>query len=609
MSILDTFVFLLKADEKDAVQGIKSTGEAFDNLKDKGGKDSKEVGDDFEDLGDKIKHESNKIKGALDQAFHGLKEKSAGNFGLASSITALAAAAGGAIIAGVSFNAVLERQESILQRVNDAANFNIDVSQYDALGKVFQQNGLDLDGFRDSVFDLNEALGEAAADAESGKAKSFKAFGVSIKDAQGNIKGADVALLELAGSMEKMSKQQAIFQIKQLGITDNATINLLLKGRKVMEEQIALQKQKGVLDKEDAQNALAYKAAMQELDATVGSLMDALASMLLPVLTDVAQAFLKFVNFVREHKGFVVGAFGAIAGIGVAKLIPMLKDLTAVMKLLKIETLLALWPFALIAAAVIAVGLLVDDLWNYFSGGESVIGDLVKQFPMLGDVIEGLKTIILSIGEAFTNPKQAFEDFQNFCKKVWDNMIADIEKFGGMLVDSTVKAFNEMLTEGKQIFTELWDFVVNLFKNLGTEISNAASNALDSAKAAANEYLPSFMQMEVKAKDKVENSPGGPDMMVPGDDPRLAIDNDANPMVNNAVPALAASNTMGNVAVAPNISSANSRVSNNTQTIQVGKVDVHTQATDAQGVANGFSDGLKNAYANTAQSYDDGRSH
>lgn len=601
MGILDSFVFLLEADEKDAVKGIKKTGEAFDDLKDKGKKDTKSVGDNVEDLGDKVKKESNKIKEALDKAFAGLKEKTMGNMGLASSLTALAGAAGGALVAGISLNAVMERSESILQRVNDAANFNIDISQYDALGKVFQQNGLDAEGFRDSIFDLNESLGEAAADAESGKAKAFKTFGVNIKDAQGNIKGADQALLELAGSMEKMSKQQAIFQIKQLGITDNKTIDTLLKGRKYMEEQIALQKQKGVLDQEAADNALKYKAAMGELESAVGSLMDSLAVMLLPVLTDVAQGFLKFVNFVREHKGFVVGAFGAMAGVGVVKLIPMIKDLTTAMKLLKIESILALWPFYLIAAAVIAVGLLVDDLWNYFTGGESVIGDLAAKFPMLGDALQGLKKMVMSLGEVFTDPKKAFQDFQAFVKKCWDNMIADVQKYGGQLVDETVKAFDQMLDEGKKIFTELWDFIVNLFKNLGNEISNATTNALNAAKAKANEYLPGFLQMDV-GQNTVQGPNTQPD--IPGHE-------DVNPLVRGARPAQAAANTIQTAARAPVISNANSRVSttSNQQTIQVNKVEVNTQATDAQGIANGFHDGLKNAYANTAQSYDDGRSH
>lgn len=580
MGILDSFVFLLEADEKDAVKGIKKTGEAFDDLKDKGKKDTESVGNDVEDLGDKVKHESNRIKAALDQAFAGLQEKTAGNFGLASSLTALAGAAGGAMIAGISLNAVMEKQASILMRVNDAATLGVDISQYDALGKVFEQNGLELEGFRDSLFDLNEAMGEAAADAESGKAESFKKFGISLKDANGNIKGTDQALLELAGSMEKMSKQEAIFQIKALGITDNAAIATLLKGRKALEDQIALQKQKGVLDQEAADNALAYKAAMNELDSAVGSLMDSLAVMLLPILTDVAKGFLAFVNLVREHKGFVVGALGAIAGIGVVKLIPMIKDLTTAMSLLKVQTLLALWPFALIAAAIIAVGLLVDDLWNYFSGGESVIGDLVKKFPMLGDAIEGLKTLVLSIGEAFTDPKKAFTDFMNFCQKVLNNIIADVEKFGGQLVDSTVNAFNNMFDEGKRIFTELWDFIVNLFKNLGNEISNAAGNAWETVKNNANPL-------------------------------NWFSDEEANPTASSASPAIAATNVVGNASRSPVISNANSRISNNTttQSVSVDKVEVHTQATDSQGIANSFADGLKNAYSNTAQSYDDGRSH
>lgn len=581
MSVLDSFTFLLAADEKKAVDGIKKVGTEFDKTKEKGKKSSEEISDEFEDAGKKVNTTSNKIREALSKAFSGIPSQVTSNFSMASSLTAIAAAAGGAIVAGLSLNAVLQKQESILQRVNDAATLGVDISQYDAMGKAFELNGLDADGFRDSLFDLNEALGEAAADAESGKAKSFKTFGISLKDAAGNVKSADQALLELAGSMEKMTKQEAIFQIKALGITDNKTIDTLLKGRKALESQIALQKEKGVLDQRDADNAKAYKAATQELNSVMGSLTDSLAAMLLPAVTEVTKGFLTFFNFITEHKGFVVGALGAIAGIGVAKLIPMIKEVTLLMKLLKIETLIALWPFTLLAAVIIGLGLIIDDLWNYFTGGESVIGDLAAKFPMLKDAIEGLKVMVLSIGDIFTDPKKAFEDFWNFLKLIWKNMVADAQVGIDYMIDAVVNKFSDMVVKSKAVFQELFDWVINLFKNIGNAISDGVSDAASSAWKSAKSGFGLW-----------------------GED-------ESTPQVNVAESAIAASNALSGASSSPIPTSTSGRISNtnNTSMVNVDKVEVITQATDANSISEGIRGGLNDHLQGTATQYDDGRSH
>lgn len=610
MTILDSFVFLLTANEQDAVEGITDTGEAFDELKKKGKKAGDEVANEVEGLGSKVKTQANKIHEALSNAFDGIADKAGANFNLASSLTAIGAAVGGALVAGLSLNAVLEKQESILQRVNDAATLGVDISQYDSLGKAFEANGLDADGFRDSLFDLNEALGEAASDAKSGKAESFKTFGVTLKTEKGEIKGADEALLELAGSMEKMSKQEAIFQIKALGITDNKMIDTLLKGRKALEDQIALQKERGVLTQKDADNALEYKHATQELDSAIGSLTDKLGAALLPVMTQVTRGFVAFFDFVTEHKGFVVGALGAIAGVGVMKLIPVIKDLTLAMKFLKIETLLALWPFALIAAAIIACGLIVDDLWNYFSGGESVIGDLAAKFPMLKDALEGLKTMVLSIGEVFNDPKKAFEDFWQFLQLIWTNMCADAKKGIDAMINIAVQGFNNLADGAKGVMTKLWNWIVNLFSNIGSYISDSVSNAASSVVSSTKSFFglgddeePSNTQTPEAQSTRTREAQSTRTREQPQDNAPL--------LENIAKPAIATNNAIGVASSMPMPGSNSTRVSNTTNTseVKIDKVEVITQGTDAEGISQGIKSGLDTHLQGTAAHFDDGRSH
>ena len=88
---------------------------------------------------------------------------------------------------------------------------------------------------------------------------------------------------------------------------------------------------------------------------------------------------------------------------------------------------------------------------------------------------------------------------------------------------------------------------------------------------------------------------------------------EVNPIKQPMPSVQAANSSMQDIANAPaipaNPGAGRSSSVSNTQTVNVGKIEVTTQATDAQGIASSMTDGLKNAYGDMANQYDDGRSH
>jgi hypothetical protein len=58
--------------------------------------------------------------------------------------------------------------------------------------------------------------------------------------------------------------------------------------------------------------------------------------------------------------------------------------------------LLAIAP---LRVAIVALALAVDDVMTYFRGGDSIIGELVKKFPRLGVILEGLGAGFRTLGE------------------------------------------------------------------------------------------------------------------------------------------------------------------------------------------------------------------
>lgn len=605
MGVLDSFVFLLETDNRNALRGINEAGNALDDVEDG----------------------SNQAHKALLGMFTGVSEKA----GLtAASLKEVAIGALGIVGAGLSLNAVLDHTAEMLGRVQDAETVGVNISQYDALSRSFQALGVDADGFRDSMIDLNEAMGEAASDAKSGRAESFKTFGVSLKDAQGNIKSADQALLELAGSMEKMDKQQATFQIKQLGITDNAVIAAMLKGQKALERQIDLQKSLGVLNEKDVEQLKRFKQAQNELSAIFSRFSDVLAMTAVPALELIIDVTKDVIKWGREHKGFLIGFFGALSGVA----IPML---TTALWGMATAAWAAIAPFIPFIAAAVALGLVIDDLWTYFNGGESVIGDLVQQFPVLGEVLEGAKEMVLGLLDTlkllFTNPSQFMDNLISELKQSWDTLVSDGEAAAYALLDILSRAWEKLSDDTKKIFNDLLAWIKGLFSQLGNYISDSVSGAAKAAYDALPDFVKKGINMVTggddeektdggdggKGQEPRQNTPGGSDMMVPGDEPAREPPakesheaKEHNPMKQSS-PANQAANVINVAASAPVIPPAsivnNSAPVQKTTTQHIDKVEVNVASGDPQQIRTAVSDGMSDSVQQMANQYDDARSH
>lgn len=537
MGVLDTFVFLLETDNRNALKGLNDTDQAIDDVQD----------------GSKDAHK------ALLNMFTGVGEKAGVT---TASLKELAVAAIGIAGAGLSLNAVLEHTTEMLGKVQAAETVGVDVGQYDALSRTFQTLGVDADGFRDSMIDLNEAMGEAASDAKSGKAESFKTFGISLRDAQGNIKSADEALLELSDTMSKMDKQQATFQIKQLGITDNAVIAAMMNGRKELERRIDLQKTLGVLNEKDVAQLKSFKSAQDELSTIFSRFADVLAITVAPSLELIIDVTKSLIEWGTKHKTFIVSFLGVLAGVAIPAL-------TASLWSMATAAWAAIAPFVPFIAAAVALALVIDDLWNYFNGGESVIGDLVKQFPILGEALNAAKESVIEMWDAL------------------QLLFSDPAKFLDALVAEFKASWETIANDTMSILTALWDWITGLFGKLGSFISDSVSNAASGAMNSVKGWL----------------GIGGDSQSTGG-----------NPLSDSSSYASAANNALAGAAAAPVIPSNPAAISKGgpssvTATQKIDTINIQTGSGDPQQIRTAVSDGMNDSVQQLTNQYDDGRSH
>ena len=73
-----------------------------------------------------------------------------------------------------------------------------------------------------------------------------------------------------------------------------------------------------------------------------------------------------------------------------------------------VSTLAAAWPLALIGAAIGGLLLVIDDFMAYGEGRPSVIGQLIKDYPVVGQIIDAVQLLGATFGQLFSENAQGF---------------------------------------------------------------------------------------------------------------------------------------------------------------------------------------------------------
>lgn len=356
----------------------------------------------------------------------------------------------------------IARAEDIVAIDQTAQALGVAVGEVDAFGKAMETMGLDAQGARDSLTDMGESIGEAMQDIESGRAKTFTALGISLKDIDGQAIGATEGIFRLADAVQGLDRSAAVFRIKELGITDNRMVEAILKGRVELERIIDIQKQQGVITREQAEQARRYTETMNQFRASTRSVSDGIAQALIPALTKIVEWLTVIVQWVGENKNFIIGFFAAIAGIVTALYLPAMIAAAA-------ATLAATWPILAMIAAVAAVAaafaLAYDDIMAFVEGNDSFIGQIFEKFP----AVEAAVFAIID----------AFKLMGTIVSGVWEGILASVR----FAVDFITAAISQIVA-GIGKAGEIGMKIASFFGIGGGESVDMANTQLASAEAS-----------------------------------------------------------------------------------------------------------------------------
>lgn len=279
----------------------------------------------------------------------------------------------------------------------------------------------------------------------------FRRLGVSMRDANGDLRDVSDVLTDLADPISNLSNdtERTGVLVTLLGRTGARLGPLFQQGsegiRAAREELEALG---GGASEEFIAQASAADDALHRWDVSWLSLRSRLAVYVIPIFTLVTQGLGRLATGIAnaaEHSHLLQAAFvvlgvaGATAGHATT-----------------LAWLRAAAPFVALSALVIGLILVVDDLWTGLSGGESVLLDLGIAFEAWSDGLVGEDGIFRGIGLAIEYVKGLAI---SFVSTVWD----------------MVNAIGSLLGAGEEIagFNPLG----NLTENIGQEQTPEAQAA------------------------------------------------------------------------------------------------------------------------------------
>lgn len=457
-----------------------------------------------------------------------------------------------AVIGGVSILkssiAQYYEQAQAIEKTSDALGMSIE--DWQAWQRTAAAAGVDAEELSTRFMDLGDWMQDLILH-DSGPLKdATKDLGVSFTDAKGKAVSFEEGLLRLSDATSKIDRQKATSILTQIGF-DEKTIPLILKGRKGIEDLLKVQKAQAIYSKQDIENAKKQREAQQRLNDAWEVISALFASTVSPAITFLTNLLGDLLGWVKENKQFVIVFFTALAGVITTLMLPALTAMAT-------AAWAAIAPFTPLIAAIGAIALVVDDLITYINGGESALSGLWSMFGT-GD----------EIGARF---KAIWEGIKSILGGVWDAL------------SGVAKLFNSVLTlDGKGIIEALKTIWGGISK-----INDVLVEMLNWVAQKLYNLLPDWIkdwlggdESSRPEETKAEAKPGGvADSMRVGDVrpsilPPQVRAGDARP------------GSVSNV--------NNSRQM--TSTTNVGEVKVYTQATDAEGMAQGVVPALRNQTA------------
>ena len=286
------------------------------------------------------------------------------------------------------------------QAAKTADKLGIEVEALQELRYAAELSGIAQTNFDTGLQRLTRRAAEAATG--TGVAKdALKELGVTLKDGNGNVRKSTDLLADIADGMARIHdpSRRVALAFKLFDTEGVGMVNMLRNGGAALREMRRESRSLGfVISEADARNAEKFNDEWTRLKLLLVGVKNEIGVALLPVFTEWMERFELWIKENREAvlnldnlarymriAGAAAGVFlGIYSASAIGNMLAGIGALTKAIKALGTAGLIANAKVAaipiLIAAAVMAVILLLQDLYTYFTGGKSITGVLIDAF-------------------------------------------------------------------------------------------------------------------------------------------------------------------------------------------------------------------------------------
>ena len=453
--------------------------------------------------------------------------------------------------------------------------------------------GVDAEEVGNIFRDMNDYITDAVR-FDSGPLKEIAAqLGISLTDVSGAARNSEAVLLDLADAFQSVGSQEATGYGMQLSF-DPGMIALLQQGRGALEDLFREQRELGIYTKQDAEIATRFNRELGDLWQSMKAGSAIIMRIIVPAMTVLIDGFQKAVDFLREHQKFVEFFFIAFAAAVTAYGLPALK---------KLAVAAATNPFTLLIAGAVALALVLEDLFVWMNGGEAALGRFWSLFGTPDEVkakVEGFIETMKGLGALVL-------DFGGFALKTAGDLapliaglyaaaaalkaIQIVKAIQGVLsLTSAMGKLKAAFSIGKLLASPFGFVTVAIVAIIGVlyllhknwdSIKEAFETGLNAIKAkfdAVKETVLGWVDTISNAWDKVKGFFGSDEQR--GTTGGL---NHIGPLGGDAGQAISPAS----------VSNSASTYTSDTS-VNIGKVEVTTAATDAEGISRDIGRGLQN---------------
>jgi len=391
------------------------------------------------------------------------------------------------------------------------------------------QNGIEASAMERGVGRLNQRVGRAATGNEK-YAGAFEDLGISIHDANGNIRDTEsvmqdtvAALREIEDPATRSAMASEIFGTKMardlMPALEDSSLSLEDAKEKIHEMG-------GVMSEDAVRSAEKYEDAMDDLKREFGGVFMEIGTKLIPIITDsllpaiqdhIIPAVRNFVEWignliewfqdlnptVQKVIGFIVGlavALGPIL-IVVGKVISIFAVLVPIFKAVGAAILFLTSPIGLIIAAIaalIAIGVLIWKNWDTIKEKAAQIWGAIKDF--FANLWESIKETAIGAWDAI---KDFFSGLWDSIKEIFSNALAAIVDF--FMTYHPLGIIISNWEEIKQFFSNVWESIKDIFSNALNAVVDHVKNEFNRTKDLVTGIWDSIKTFILDIWDKLKS--------------------------------------------------------------------------------------------------------